>query len=191
MKILTILGSPRKQGNTNAILRLFEELASSSHQVERINVLDFNIHGCNGCDACQEILDEPGCVEEDDLVAILGKISAADLVIYAAPVYVWSFPAQMKALIDRHYCTVKWQGGEKVSMLLNGKRADLLLTCGGSEAENADLIRLEFQREMNYIGGQVTGVYVVANCGTPRETIETGKGADVAQKMLDDLQALS
>jgi multimeric flavodoxin WrbA len=191
MKILTILGSPRKQGNTNAILRLFEELASYSHQVERINVLDFNIHGCNGCDACQEILDEPGCVEEDDLVAILGKISAADLVIYAAPVYVWSFPAQMKALIDRHYCTVKWQGGEKVSMLLNGKRADLLLTCGGSEAENADLIRLEFQREMNYIGGQVTGVYVVANCGTPRETIETGKGAAVAQKMLDDLQALS
>jgi hypothetical protein len=44
---------------------------------------------------------------------------------------------------------------------------------------------------MDYIGGQVTGVYVVANCGTPRETIETGKGENVARKMLDDLQALS
>ncbi len=66
MNIVTILGSPRKQGNTHAVLRWFEELAAPSHRISRIYVVDFNLHGCSGCDACQEILDEPGCVEEDD-----------------------------------------------------------------------------------------------------------------------------
>jgi multimeric flavodoxin WrbA len=187
MKITTVLGSPRRQGNTAAVLGLFEELAVPRYELRRINVVDFNIHGCCGCDACQQVLDEPGCIEEDDLVGVLETLMDSDLIIYASPVYVWSFPAAMKAFMDRHYCTVKWEDGEKVASLLEGKRAALLVTCGGSEEANADLIRLEFQREMDYLGMRHEGTYVVANCSTPVETVETHKGLEVAQRMAREL----
>lgn len=53
MKILTILGSPKKHGNTATVLKRFEELISPLHQVERINLRDYTIHGCLGCNVCQ------------------------------------------------------------------------------------------------------------------------------------------
>lgn len=187
MNITTILGSPRKNGNTSAVLGWFEELAAQQHTITHIDILRYDLHGCKGCDVCQEQLDEPGCLEEDDFLDILRLIDAADLVVYASPVYVWSFPAQMKALIDRHYCTVKWLDGEKAACLLQGKRVALLLTCGGSEAENADLVRVEFQRQIDYIGGQLLGVYVVENCPSPKETRKARWGLEVARRMALDL----
>jgi len=169
MKIVTILGSPRKRGNTAAVLRAFEELAGPQHEVERINITDYHVAGCRGCDVCQDWLDEPGCLQKDDVVGLLKRILAADAVVYACPVYCWAFPAQLKALMDRHYCLVKWQGGEVATSLMAGKRAALLVTCGGDAADNADLIQVMFEREMAYVRGQVVGQYVVANCTTPAE----------------------
>jgi len=180
MKIVTILGSPRKRGNTAAVLQAFEELVAPEHAVERINITDYRVEGCRGCDVCQDRLDEPGCLQKDDAVWLLERILAADAVVYACPVYCWSFPAQLKALMDRHYCLVKWQAGEVVAALMKGKRAALLVTCGGDAADNADLIQVMFEREMAYVRGQVVGQYVVANCTTPAElgerSVETARG---------------
>ena len=122
MQILTLLGSPRKHGNTDAVLRRFEASATAmGHVVTRMNVTEYEVAGCLGCDACQVDLQDFGCVQADDTEAILGAIRSADLAVYAAPVYCWSVPAQLKAVIDRHYCAVKWQGGEVATRLLAGK----------------------------------------------------------------------
>jgi multimeric flavodoxin WrbA len=185
MKIVTILGSPRKRGNTAAVLQAFEALVAPQHQVERINITEYHVGGCRGCDVCQDRLDEPGCLQKDDAVRLLERILAADLVVYACPVYCWAFPAQLKALMDRHYCLVKWQGGEAVATLMAGKRAALLVTCGGDAADNADLIQVMFEREMAYVRGQVVGQYVVANCTTPAELGE--RGVETARRMAREI----
>jgi len=125
MHILTILGSPRKHGNTAAVLAQFENLASAQHTIERINITDWTVRGCLGCNTCQRTLDEPGCCQRDDGVALLERILAADLVVYASPVYSWGLTAQLKALFDRHYCLVKWDANEKA--LMEGRRAMLLV----------------------------------------------------------------
>ena len=126
MKIITILGSPRKRGNTAAVLGRFERLVVPRHAVERIRILDYTIKGCLGCDVCQRVTGEPGCKQKDDAVPLLERLLRADLVVYATPVYGWSYPAEIKAFVDRHYCLVKWQGGQVVSELFKGKRAALL-----------------------------------------------------------------
>lgn len=167
--ILTILGSPRKRGNTATILGQFERLAGQVARVTRVNLSDYTIRGCLGCDACRRVLDEPGCIQRDDGPQILDYIRAADLVVYATPVYVWDCTAQMKALLDRHYCMVKWQSGQVVRTLLAGKQTALLATCGGPARDNADLIQIVFEREMDYLGCRVCGSYVVDNCTTPAE----------------------
>jgi multimeric flavodoxin WrbA len=167
MNITTILGSPRKNGNTARLLAAFEKIAARDHRVTRIDVIDKRIAGCLGCDACQSLPDVPGCRQQDDFGETMDRIAGADAVLYAAPVYVWGFPAQMKALLDRHYCLTKWKDRDGEKRLLENKPAALLATCGGSAAGNADLLLRMFQREMDYLGFRVIGTYVADRCGTP------------------------
>jgi multimeric flavodoxin WrbA len=186
MQILTLLGSPRKHGNTDAVLRRFETKADNAgHVVTRINITEHEVAGCLGCDNCQGRLEDFGCVQNDDAEEILGQLASADLAVYAAPVYCWSFPAQIKALFDRHYCTLKWQAGEVAARLLGGKRAALLLTCGAGAEDNADLARPMFGRQMDYVGGVVEGMYVLDNCTNPLE--DAPRAEALARKMAAEL----
>lgn len=186
MQILTLLGSPRKHGNTEGVLRQFEKKAvAASHQVTRVNVVEYQVGGCLGCDACQADPEDFCCAQTDDTEDILRRIQAADLVVYAAPIYCWNVPAQMKALIDRHYCTVKWQDGEAAGRLLGGKHSALLLTCGGGASDNADLTLPMFERQMNYTGGVIRGMYVLDNCSTPQA--DAPRAAELAQRMAAEL----
>ncbi len=197
MKILTILGGPRKRGNTAEVLGAFEALARREHEVERINITDHRVSGCLGCDGCQPAgagsaktrnghrLDEPGCGQRDDAGKLLDRITSADVVVYACPVYSWSYPAQLKALIDRHYCLVKSKDGEVVSALMAGKPAALLVTCGSDGSGNADLIEVMFRRQIAYCRATYAGTYVVDNATTPAEI--GPRAQETAQRMARDL----
>jgi multimeric flavodoxin WrbA len=176
MNIITTLGSPRKKGNTATILSAFERLVRPCHNVQRINVVDYTVHGCLGCNHCQRLLDEPGCIQQDDVPGIFQRMFDADVIVYATPVYTWSVTAQMKALLDRHYCLVKWQDGKMVKALLEGKRAALLSTCGGTLEEDADLIQAMFDRLMQYLQCDVIGHYILPGCS------QAGKLGDRADK---------
>ena len=93
MKIVTLLGSPRKRGNTAAVLANFEERAARQHDVERINIADSNIRPCLGCECCQKHLTSIGCPQRDDTRMVLEKMGTSDLIVYASPVYCWDFTA--------------------------------------------------------------------------------------------------
>jgi len=46
MKVVTILGSPKKEGNTAKVLGLFEELIVEGHEVDRVNIAACDVKGC-------------------------------------------------------------------------------------------------------------------------------------------------
>jgi multimeric flavodoxin WrbA len=148
-------------------------------------VAELEIGGCLGCDCCQSPLEDLDCAQSDDAGEVLRQILAADLTVYAAPVYCWSVPAQMKALIDRHYCMVKWEGGEVTVALMRGKRAALLLTCGGEAATNVDLTFPMFERQMEYMRAEVAGMYALDNCVGPRE--DAPRAEALALRMAQEL----
>lgn len=186
MQILTLLGSPRKRSNTEAVLRRFEAKAlAAGHTVKRIDVTRLKIDGCLGCDFCQGEQAEPGCAQTDDAEQALREILAADLTVYASPVYCWSVTAQMKALIDRHYCLVKWQAGEVAARLMEGKQGALLLTCGGDAARNVDLTFPMFERQMDYLRAQIAGMYVLDNCVGVQE--DSSRAEALATRMAAEL----
>jgi len=66
MNLLLICGSPRKNGNTSHILKKIAKEISKSNAVEICYVSDYCINGCTGCNVCQNVLDKPGCVQNDD-----------------------------------------------------------------------------------------------------------------------------
>jgi multimeric flavodoxin WrbA len=188
MKILTILGSPKKNGNTAALLKRFEERARGKHRVERINTSDYNLQGCDGCDACLSVRNELGCVQGDVMMELLERIWAADLVVFASPVYCWGFPAPMKAVMDRMYCMVKYEDGNAVQFLMQDKPCLLLTTCGGGAADNLDLIEEAFRREVDYLQARLVGMHGLPDC-SPERIAEQGEG--IAEKMWADLQVLA
>lgn len=167
MKIVTILGSPRKKGNTEALLSALETSIAGEHTVVRFNIPVRAVNGCIGCAACQKNHNEPGCVINDEISTIIDAICQADCVVYTSPLYVWSFSSQIKALLDRHCCLAKWINDKKVSLIKN-KPVLFLSTCYENAESDGDLILEIFKREMNYLDCQVAGYYVAGDC--------TGKG---------------
>ena len=185
MKITTILGSPRKRGNTAKVLGLFEELVAGDHAVDRIDVASSEVNGCLGCDACQKVTDAPGCVQKDEAVPIFGRMLAADVIVYATPLYCWGFSAQMKALLDRHYCLVTGYLTPEYNSLLRGKRVALLVTCAEGIEDNADLIQVVFDRLNDYSKSDVVGKYIVPFCTTPDSM--GPEGMETARRMVSDI----
>jgi multimeric flavodoxin WrbA len=78
---LTILGSPRRNGNTDTILERVEEPLRARHGVQRLLLPRRSVHSCLGCEACQRILDAPGCVQRDEIAGMLEQILDADMIV--------------------------------------------------------------------------------------------------------------
>ncbi|HOO56264.1 MAG TPA: flavodoxin family protein [bacterium] len=179
MKIITIMGSPRKRGNTDAALTIFEDMArDAGHTVTRINLAGVNVGQCVSCWKCMESTDEPGCPQKDDAGGVFSSMIESDGIIYATPLYCWSFSAQMKALIDRHVCLVKGfeTGGHK--SFLEGKKTALLVTCEGAETGNADIIRTLFERLTNeYLLMNNAGEFIISGCGIEPRTLPPDAGS--------------
>jgi multimeric flavodoxin WrbA len=165
MHIVTILGGPRTDGNTDRLLDWSERaLKEWRHDVTRINLADLTIRGCTSCFACMESADEPGCVLSDDASGVFSQLTAADAVIYATPLYMWSYASQLKALLDRSICLVRDHGSPECRSFVDGKPAALLVSCAGPDDGNADLIRANFERFADYVRFDHRGVYVFPHC---------------------------
>ena len=101
-KIVTLLGSPRANGNSVAIAERFTETAEkygAETKTYSLNKLKFR--GCQACMMCKDKLDR--CVLKDDLEPVLDGIRSADVLVLATPVYFADVTAQMKMFIDRTY----------------------------------------------------------------------------------------
>jgi multimeric flavodoxin WrbA len=101
MKVLGIVGSPRKGGNTEILVR--EALTAAKEagaETEIVLVADKNIAGCDGCSSCRQT---GVCHIKDDMQSLYQQLEAADGVIFGTPVYFNNVTAQAKAIIDRTF----------------------------------------------------------------------------------------
>ena len=99
MKILGISCSPRKNGNTVAMLTAALNAAKAAGaEVELYSVAGKNIQPCTGCWACHGTAT---CTLKDDMQELYEKIIAADGIIFGTPIYSWGMTAQSKSIIDR------------------------------------------------------------------------------------------
>lgn len=100
--VLAFNGSPRgAKGNTEKILQPFlEGVREAGASVENLYLKDLDIKECRGCYACH--MTTPGkCVIKDDMEWVGEKIKAADILVFATPLYVFTVSALMKLLMDR------------------------------------------------------------------------------------------
>ena len=117
--ILIINGSPRKGGNTELLAEAFAKGASANNHVEIVSVRDYKVNPCLGCNACFK--SNGVCAQKDDMTILYEKMSQADMLVIASPVYFYGISAQLKAVIDRFHNPIRDSFPiKKMAMLLVG-----------------------------------------------------------------------
>ena len=102
MKVVAFNGSPRKNGNTAAIINVvFAELEKHGIETELVQVGGVLKQGCTACNSCYKNKSKSCAVTGDPLNDWIEKIIAADGIIFGSPVYFNDVTSEMKALIDR------------------------------------------------------------------------------------------
>lgn len=161
MKVLIIFGSPRKEGNTASLLSPFmDELEKLGAETELIDVYEKNISGCRVCFECQKE-ERLYCVIDDDMQPVYRAVEEADLVVIAAPVYIWSVPAPVKAVLDRlAYASCRYYGeNPSGASYLKGRKFAVLTTHGYPREKATDLLDEEMKRFCKHCYAEYMGIH--------------------------------
>jgi len=104
MKISLINGSPRKNRSCNFLIDNAIEgikTISADFEINKIQLADYKITPCNGCDQCLRPPNDCPLAEDDDIKKLEDLVLGSSAILIAAPNYFGSVCAQMKTLIDR------------------------------------------------------------------------------------------
>jgi multimeric flavodoxin WrbA len=102
MKVLAIIGSARKGGNTSALTKIvFEELEKERIETELIELAGINLNGCMACYKCFQNKDKSCINNKDEMNELITKMDEADAIIIGSPTYFANVSSNIKALIDR------------------------------------------------------------------------------------------
>ena len=135
-KIVILNGSPRKAGNTSALVKAFTEGAQSAGNTVTEFFLDsMDVHGCKGCFGGRSSRECP-CVQKDDMAQVYPAVKECDVVVLASPLYYWTISGQLKTALDRLFALEEGDGN---FLRGNGKSSVLLMAAEGRDFDDAVL----------------------------------------------------
>lgn len=105
LKLVTLVGSPRKGGNTDTLLKkVAEGFTSQGGETQTFYLNELNLRGCQACYACKKTGQ---CAVKDDTAEIFKAINDADAVVIGSPIYFGRFTAQLALVMDRLFAYLK------------------------------------------------------------------------------------
>jgi len=105
MQILILSGSRNREGQTaRAIKAIQKGIGEGKGKSEAIFLTELKLERCRQCEAdgwglCRK---EGRCTIEDDFAALVEKVKAADVVVFANPVYFGDLSESMRTFLDRY-----------------------------------------------------------------------------------------
>ncbi|NOZ24910.1 MAG: flavodoxin family protein [Nitrospirae bacterium] len=144
MRVITFLGSPRREGNTELLLgECIRAVEEEGHTVTLFRPSHMKISPCLNCGACEET---GRCIIKDDMDKVYKAIREGDRFILASPIFFFGLTAQLKALIDR--CQSFWcekyllkrpiasspAGRKGLVLMVGGMKRETGFKCGDATA---------------------------------------------------------
>jgi multimeric flavodoxin WrbA len=167
MKILALLGSPRKGGNTDQLVeQILKAARTKGHKTEKLYLYDYTISLCVDCRNCKK--GDYVCCINDEMQQIYPKMEEANVIIFGTPVYWYGPTAKMKMLIDRMRPFV-------ANGKLRNKKA-IVVTPSAEGPEACDPLLEMFLRSFRYLGIEFAGNIFA-------EAYEKGEVAENQMKM--------
>jgi len=133
MKVLGIMGSPRRQSNTEMLLdKALEGAKEAGAEVEKVLISKLKISPCLEIYAC---FKDGNCTIKDDMQPLYKKLLEADHIIFASPIFFYGVTSQAKAVIDR--CQALWARRHVLGMGKEDKRErrGLFISVGATRGE--------------------------------------------------------
>ena len=154
-KVLGVVGSPRRKGNTHILVsRILEGATEEGAAVEYLFLKDLKILECDGCHACWK---RRRCSKHDDMQGVYSKIMESDALVFGTPVYWYGPTALMKGFIDRFVYFNCPKNREKI----RGKRAAIAVPFEEEGDEAAEPVVIFFERTLAYLEMEIVGKVLV------------------------------
>lgn len=165
--ILILTGSPRAGGNSDLMAEAFARGArDAGHTVTKVSTAQLNVTGCLACDSCYK--NGQPCVQDDDFCKVAELVETADAVVFSTPIYWFTFPSHLKAVIDKFYAFLI--GGRKLPV-----KETMLLVCGEMEESSIfDGIINSYSQSVSYMNWQDRGCFYVTGVSGKGEILATG-----------------
>ena len=158
-RILAVMGSPRRNGNTHILVsKIIEGAEAGGAVVDEVFLSDLTIRECDGCHVCWKGKE---CSKDDDMRAVYPAIIQSDVIIFGTPVYWYGPTALMKAFVDRFVyfnCPENRQKIKGLSAVLAVPFEEEDLTTAGGVVEF-------FQKSLAYLEVKLLGQIIVPGVG--------------------------
>ena len=184
-KILVVMGSPRKKGNSITLAQnVIAGAESAGAQVDSYYLHEMDIKPCDACETCRKN-ENKECIIDDDMQKLYPKICEADALVIATPIYYFTISAQTKLFMDRWYAL-----GEEKDSILNGKQMGIVLTYGDTDPFTSGAINAirTFQDAFEYLGASLVDV-VYGSASEAGEIKDNQELMDKAYKLGNRLAA--
>ncbi len=166
MKVLGIVGSKRKQGNTATLVKAALEAAEIYGAETHIEYLsDYKISGCTGCEACRNTFK---CTINDDMQNLYPHILDSDAIILGSPTYFYNITSDMKSFIERLYCYEIFDNEDRsVWMSLNEitgiKYASVIAVCEQNDEHDMGFTAEAMKMPLEALGYRVVDTVKILN----------------------------
>jgi len=150
-KILAVVGSPRRNGNTHILVsKIAEGARANKAVVDELFLGDCTIKECDGCHVCWKMEE---CFKNDDMQDIYRRIIQSDVIIFGTSVYWYGPTALMKGFIDRFV----YFNCPKNRAKIRGKSAVIAVPFEEENIETARPVIEFFQKCLDYLEVNLVG----------------------------------
>lgn len=180
-RILGIMGSPRRNGNTHVLIsKILEGAREAGAYCEEILLSDLKIAECDGCNLCWK---SGVCPQGDDMEGLYSRLLDFDCFVFGTPLYWYGPTALMKAFWDRlyYYC-----GGEQRGKI-EGREAALVVVFEEEDPQAANATLEMFQRSFEYLKWRLRHRLIVPGVGAKGEIWKKAKEMEEAYTLGQDL----
>jgi multimeric flavodoxin WrbA len=149
MKVIGIVGSPRKEGNTATLVeKVLAGAAEAGAETKVYNLNELNIRGCQACNYCKT--HDNRCRQDDDMTPIYADLLAADGVVIGTPIYMGYPSAQTMLFVNRLYAFINFG---KPSPVPEGKKFAFAYSSGAGEEAGYRQVMVSFSQIFGHFPG--------------------------------------
>jgi multimeric flavodoxin WrbA len=190
-EIIGIGGSPRKNGNSDVLLKhILNRVKEKNLPVERVHLRDYQFQPCIGCEKCRK--DKICTGLKDGMSLLYPKILESQGLVLVSPTHNYNVTAWMKAFIDRLYCFYNFDNnrprGWSSRLADQGRKAVLAAVCEQETAEDMGFTLDAMRRPLKALGGElpVFGVFDRGKVKEKKEILVSASklGVDLAEYLL-------
>ena len=150
MRVLGVVGSPRRGGNTDILVdHVLKGARDAGAVAEKVMLNDLHIAPCHACYACEAAGQ---CIHTDDMEGLFEKLHASGVWVLGTPVYWWGPSAQMKAFMDRWFAKVRSRDNRDI---LSGHSIVLAVPMGDTDAGTARHVVGMFEDSLRFVKSEV------------------------------------